>query len=94
VCEALAHGLPLVVAPIRDDQPVVARQVVDAGAGVRLHFGHATADLIGAAATDVLGDPRYRDGARRIGASFRAAGGAVAAADHLVGLAAKHGRPG
>ncbi|OHV31316.1 MULTISPECIES: glycosyltransferase [Pseudofrankia] len=94
VCEALAHGLPLVVAPIRDDQPVVAQQVVDAGAGVRLHFGHATADLIGAAVTDVLGDPRYRDDARRVGASFRAAGGAVAAADHLVGLAAKHGRPG
>src|SRR5262249_50805916 len=30
VCEALAHGLPLVCAPIRDDQPVVAAQVVAA----------------------------------------------------------------
>ncbi|EST20910.1 glycosyltransferase, partial [Streptomyces roseochromogenus] len=27
VCEALWHGVPLVVAPIRDDQPVVAGQV-------------------------------------------------------------------
>ncbi|MER6573781.1 glycosyltransferase, partial [Streptomyces sp. NPDC001093] len=36
VCEALWHGVPLVVAPIRDDQPVVAGQVVDAGAGVRV----------------------------------------------------------
>src|SRR5262249_30040793 len=27
-CEALAHGLPLVVAPIKDDQPIVADQVV------------------------------------------------------------------
>lgn len=33
VCEALAYGLPLVVAPIRDDQPIVARQVAAAGAG-------------------------------------------------------------
>ncbi len=38
VCEALAHGLPLVVAPVKDDQPVVAGQVVAAGAGVRLQL--------------------------------------------------------
>ena len=31
----LAHGLPLVVAPIRDDQPAIAAQVEAAGAGVR-----------------------------------------------------------
>ncbi|MGY0063497.1 glycosyltransferase [Streptomyces sp. LZ34] len=41
VCEALWHGVPLVVAPIRDDQPIVAGQVTDAGAGVRLRFGRA-----------------------------------------------------
>src|SRR5258708_11751871 len=40
VCEALANGLPLVVAPIRDDQPVVAQQVVRAGAGTRVRYGH------------------------------------------------------
>jgi len=33
VCEAFAHGVPLVVTPIRDDQPIIARQVADAGAG-------------------------------------------------------------
>jgi UDP:flavonoid glycosyltransferase YjiC (YdhE family) len=38
VCEAVAHGVPLVVTPIRDDQPIIARQVADAGAGIRLHF--------------------------------------------------------
>ncbi|MDT3442961.1 MULTISPECIES: glycosyltransferase [unclassified Pseudofrankia] len=94
VCEALAHDLPLVVAPIRDDQPAVAQQVADAGAGIRLHFGHATADLIAAAVSDVLDDPRYRRAARQVGTSFRAAGGAVAAADHLVRLAASRGRRG
>lgn len=39
MCEALWHAVPLVVAPIRDDQPVVAGQVTDAGAGVRVRFG-------------------------------------------------------
>ncbi|MFE7118111.1 glycosyltransferase, partial [Streptomyces sp. NPDC057654] len=38
VCESLWHGVPLVLAPIRDDQPIVAGQVVAAGAGVRVRF--------------------------------------------------------
>lgn len=87
VCEALWHGVPLVVAPIRDDQPVVARQVVDAGAGVRLRFTRSTADQIGAALDRVL-DPAsgHRAAAEAVGASFREAGGARTAAGHLVRL--------
>jgi MGT family glycosyltransferase len=87
VCEALWHGLPLVVAPIRDDQPIVAGQVVDAGAGVRLRFGRADAARITAAVGAVLTDPAYRVAARKIAASFHAAGGSPAAADHLESLA-------
>ncbi|MER6129471.1 glycosyltransferase [Streptomyces sp. NPDC001795] len=87
VCEALWHGVPLVVAPIRDDQPVVAGQVTDAGAGIRVRFGRVTAPRLGAAIDAVLHEPRYRAAAERIGASFRAAGGAPAAASHLEQLA-------
>lgn len=83
VCEALACGVPLVVAPIRDDQPVIAGQVVTSGAGIRLRFRHATADRIGEAVDTVLAVPGYRAAAHRIRASFRRAGGSRAAADHL-----------
>lgn len=83
VCETLAHGLPLVVAPIRDDQPIVARQVVEAGAGVRVRFGRTRAEELRDALTAVLDEPDHRRGARRIQASFAAAGGAAAAADRL-----------
>ncbi|MER6318048.1 glycosyltransferase [Streptomyces sp. NPDC001581] len=83
VCEALAHGLPLVVAPIRDDQPIVARQVVEAGAGIRVRFGRTRAEELRDALTAVLDDPGPRRAARRIQASFAAAGGAAAAADRL-----------
>ncbi|GAA3524956.1 glycosyltransferase [Amycolatopsis ultiminotia] len=83
VCEALYHGLPLVVAPIRDDQPVIAEQVVTAGAGVRLRFARARASHIGAAVDQVLDDPQYRTAARRVADSFRTAGGAPAAAAAL-----------
>ncbi|WP_165436107.1 glycosyltransferase [Amycolatopsis suaedae] len=82
-CEALAAGVPLVVAPITDDQPVVAEQVVNAGAGVRLRFRHATTERIGGAVDAVLADPGYREAAHRVRVSFDRAGGAVAAADHL-----------
>ncbi|MDQ0932639.1 glycosyltransferase [Streptomyces turgidiscabies] len=87
VCEALWHGVPLVVAPIRDDQPVIAGQVVDAGAGIRVRFGRVTAPKLGAAIDAVLHEPGYRFAAARIRTAFRAAGGAVAAATHLEQLA-------
>ncbi|MEY9998071.1 MGT family glycosyltransferase [Streptomyces sp. V4I8] len=88
VCEALWHGVPLVVAPIRDDQPVVAGQVTGAGAGIRVRFGRATAARLGAAIDAVLHEPGYRAAADRIRTAFRAAGGARAAASHLGQLAA------
>lgn len=92
VCETLSHGLPLVVAPIRDDQPIVAAQVVDAGAGIRLRFTRATAAQIGPAVEAVLTDPSYRQAAQHVQESFAAAGGAIAAARHLEELATRGAR--
>jgi MGT family glycosyltransferase len=86
VAEALASGVPLVVAPIRDDQPIVAEQVTRAGAGRRLRFDRADAAQIGAALDSVLADPAYRAAAGRIRDSFARAGGAPAAAAALVAL--------
>lgn len=83
VCEALAHGLPLVVAPIRDDQPTVAAQVVAAGAGVRLTYSRARAADIRSALESVLDEPEYATAAETVRESFIAAGGAAAAADRL-----------
>ena len=86
VCESLAHGVPLVVAPIRDDQPTIAQQVSDAGAAIRVRFGRARAPELGVAVAAVLDDPSYRSAAARLSASFAAAGGPAAAADALEGL--------
>lgn len=83
VCETLAHGLPLVVAPIRDDQPVIARQVAAAGAGIAVRFGRLQPGELRDALTAVLTDPVYRAAAGRVQSSFNAAGGAVEAADRL-----------
>ena len=92
VCEALAHGLPLVVAPIRDDQPIIAGQVEAAGAGVRVRFGRVTAAGLRVAIDRVLTDPDLSAAAARVQASFAAAGGAPAAVAHLERLARRAGR--
>jgi UDP:flavonoid glycosyltransferase YjiC (YdhE family) len=87
-CEALAHGIPLVVAPIKHDQPIIAGQVAAAGAGIRVRFGRVTPPQLREAVTTLLDEPSYRAAAARIGQSFAAAGGAPAAAAALAELAA------
>jgi MGT family glycosyltransferase len=87
VSEALAHGLPLVVAPIRHDQPVVASQVARAGAGIRVPFSRVRPAQLREALVTILDDPSYRHAAGRIRDSFAAAGGAPAAAARLERLA-------
>jgi MGT family glycosyltransferase len=91
--EALAHGLPLVVAPIKDDQPIVADQVVAAGAGVRVKFGRVGAAELRAAVRRVLDEPSFRAAAERVRASFAAAGGADAAARAIEELASRSVEP-
>jgi len=83
VCESLAHGLPLVMAPIKDDQPVVAAQVADAGAGIRVKFGRLKPADLRAAVHAVLHEPAYRAAAQEIQTSFDHAGGETAVADLL-----------
>jgi MGT family glycosyltransferase len=86
-CEALAHGVPLVIAPIKDDQPIVAAQVVAAGAGLRVKFGRVQAPELRAAIARVRDEPSFRAAATRVRESFVAAGGAQAAARELEKMA-------
>ncbi|MWK37631.1 hypothetical protein GEV43_28640 [Actinomadura sp. J1-007] len=83
VCESLANGLPLVVAPVRGDQPVTARQVEASGAGIAVRFGRVRAGELREALDAVLSEAAYREAAGRVRDSFAAAGGAAEAADRL-----------
>jgi zeaxanthin glucosyltransferase len=75
VSETLAHGLPLIIAPIRHDQPVVASQVVRAEAGIRVPFSRDRPAQLREALVTILDDPSYRHAAERIREWFAAAGG-------------------
>jgi UDP:flavonoid glycosyltransferase YjiC (YdhE family) len=71
VAKALAAGVPLVAVPLGRDQPDVAARVVATGAGVRL-ARTSSSDRIARALRTVLGDPAYRDAARRVAGAMAA----------------------
>jgi len=81
--EALSHALPLVVCPIKDDQPVVAQQVADSGCGLRLSFTRPRPAQLAEAVERVLNEASFKEAAIAIRESFAAAGGSARAADHL-----------
>lgn len=81
VSEGLYYGVPLVVVPQMSEQWIVGRRVEELGAGAFLATDDVTPRSLRSSVERVLGDGRFRAQARAIGESFKAAGGAVRAAD-------------
>ncbi len=81
--KALAAGVPCVVVPFGRDQLEVAARVVHAGAGVRIAKGKLSPERLREAVHRAVG---MADGARRVAAGYRAAGGAPAGADAVEAL--------
>lgn len=68
---ALAHGVPLVVAGERGDQPETGARVGWSGIGQNLKTGRPPPERIAAAVTEALRQPGYRDAATRLAAQVR-----------------------
>lgn len=75
VSEAAWYGTPMLVAPQVGDQVFIAHQITKLGAGEQMDSHIVTPDQLRADLERVRGNPRYRQGSRKIGDSFRAAGG-------------------
>jgi MGT family glycosyltransferase len=86
VSECLTAGVPMVLAPIRDDQPTIADEVVAAGAGIRVPFGRVGGRQLADALDAVLHDPAYGGAAQRIQEAGRRAGGAAEAVRRVEAL--------
>ncbi len=67
VCEALSEGIPLMIAPIKDDQPIVAEQVQAVGAGIRVKFSRIKAKEMRETAIELMQNDQYRKAAKAIG---------------------------
>ncbi|MYW00788.1 glycosyltransferase [Streptomyces sp. SID3343] len=86
VGESLAHGVPLLMAPIRNDQPFVAQRVAESGAGLRVPFARVSPQVIAERLRQVLDEPSHRTAAKLVGRELMSGGGAVTAADRLEAL--------
>ncbi|XVV39120.1 macrolide family glycosyltransferase [Streptomyces sp. CA-100214] len=83
VNEAMFAGVPLLVVPQGADQPMVARRVVELGAGLSIRTENVTEDSVRAIARRLLADSRYRAATSGLRATQREAGGYRRAADEL-----------
>jgi MGT family glycosyltransferase len=88
VHEGLAHGVPLLVSPICNDQHHNATLVAAAGAGRVLDLAHAAASDVASTLRALLAaDAPERSAAAAIARTYHAAGGADRIADVVLGSA-------
>lgn len=90
--EAAWYGTPVVLAPQGGDQDFIAYRAEELGAGVQIDSHAITAQELRARTEQVMQNARYREGSRKIGDSFRAAGGIPRALAALDAFLQKHKR--
>lgn len=83
VNEATHAGVPMLVIPQGAEQPMVARQVVESGAGLSIRAQDATEGSVRTLARRLLDDPRFRLATATLQAAQREEGGYLRAADEL-----------
>ncbi|MFD0592296.1 nucleotide disphospho-sugar-binding domain-containing protein [Catellatospora coxensis] len=85
VNEALHAGVPMLVIPQGADQTLVARRIVELGAGLETRTETADVETVRALGRRLLGEPRFRAAGAALQAAQRHASGASRAADELEG---------
>lgn len=73
--EGLYYGVPLIVIPQSADQPIIARQVANIGAGIQLQMESLTANRLYEAADHVLNHQSFHKAVANIRESFQKSGG-------------------
>ncbi|MFK4413263.1 MGT family glycosyltransferase [Bacillus sp. RC251] len=81
--EGLYNGIPLIVIPQSADQPVIAKQVENLGAGIKLSINELTVEQLRESVKLVLNNPSFKEAALNLKESFRKSGGYKEAADEI-----------
>lgn len=89
--EALYIGVPLIVIPLSADQPLIAQQVTNIGAGIQLQMQTLTANQLKEAADQVLNNPSIYKAVANIRESFQTSGGYHKAVDEIFKFKSQYG---
>lgn len=81
--EAFYYGVPLIVIPQSADQPIIAEQVANIGAGIQLQMQGLTATQLREAVDHMLGSSSFKNAVVTIRDSFRTSGGYHQAVDEI-----------
>ncbi|NHM33921.1 macrolide family glycosyltransferase [Neobacillus terrae] len=81
--EGLYYGVPLIVIPQSADQPMIAGQVTNIGAGITLQMQSLTAKQLREAVDHVLNHPSFHKAVANIRESFQKSGGYHQAVDEI-----------
>jgi MGT family glycosyltransferase len=88
--EGLYYGVPLIVIPQSADQPVIARQVANIGAGITLQIQGVVANQLYESAEHVLNTPSYHKAALDVMEFFQKSGGFRQAVDEIFEFKSKY----
>jgi MGT family glycosyltransferase len=91
VHEGLYYGVPLIVIPQSADQPVIAGQVANIGAGIQLQMESLTAKQLSDAADHVLNQSSFHKAVANIRESFQKSGGYHQAVDEIFEVKSQFG---
>lgn len=91
--EGLYYGVPLLVIPQSADQPIIARQVANIGAGLTLQMPSLTATQLREAADRVLSLSSFKQAAAKMGEAFRKSGGYRQAVDEIFAFKSQYHLP-
>ncbi|HGA1022464.1 TPA: macrolide family glycosyltransferase [Bacillus cereus] len=86
VSEGLYHDTPLVILPITNDQPFVAKRVKELNAGLVLNYERVKVDELKGAVNTLLNNNFYKESSKSIGKSLRDSGGYKRAVDEIFNL--------
>ncbi|MRD38192.1 glycosyl transferase [Bacillus thuringiensis] len=86
VSEGLYHNTPLVILPITNDQPFVAKRAEELNAGIVLNHKSVTVAELKEAVNTLLNNSSYKEASAVIGRSLRESGGYKRAVDEIFNL--------
>jgi MGT family glycosyltransferase len=81
--EGLYYGVPLIVIPQNADQPIIAQQVANIGAGIKLQMQNLSANQLHEEVNHVLDNPSFHKSVVKMRESFQRSGGFVQAVDEI-----------